>query len=186
MRPAIQGEAFGVADPASLSNLRDIVEPAGITWWPPAPGVVLLAVLILLWTAVAALLWWRNRQRNAYRRAALHDLAAIGVRLRSPQTRTDGIRQLSVLLKRVALAAYPRADVASLTGNKWIAFLDQHLGSDLFRKGPGRVLSAAMVEPNSGADLTPSDCDHMVKAVQQWITGHRVEDNASDTDGMGG
>lgn len=165
---------------SSLSNLRDIVEPAAITWWPPASGLVLLCILFLLWTTVAALLWWRNRQRNAYRRAALHDLTAIGEQVRSPQTRTAGIRQLSVLLKRVALAAYPRAEVASLTGNKWIAFLDQHISGDLFIKGPGQVLIAAMTEPNPGTDLTDSDCDGMIQAVRRWITGHRVEDNSSD------
>ncbi len=165
---------------SSLTNLRDIVEPAAITWWPPAPGMVLLGSLFLLWATVAALLWWRNWQRNAYRRAALHDLIAIGDQMRSPQTRTAGIRQLSVLLKRVALAAYPRAEVASLTGNKWIGFLDQHISGDLFFKGPGQVLAAAMAEPNPGEDLTDSDCDGMIQAVRRWITDHRVENNPAD------
>jgi len=165
---------------SSLTNLRDIVEPAAITWWPPASGLVLLCILFLLWATVAALLWWRNWQRNAYRRAALHDLTAIGDRMRSVQTRTLGIRELSVLLKRVALAAYPRAAVASLTGNKWIAFLDQHIGGDLFIKGPGQVLATAMAEPNPGADLTDSDCDGIIQAVRRWITRHRVEDNPAE------
>ena len=162
---------------SSLTNLRDIVEPAAVTWWPPAPGMVLVAVLVLLWAIVAVFLWSRRWQNNAYRRSALHDLAAIEEQVRSPLTRTAGIRQLSVLLKRVALAAYPRAEVASLTGNKWIAFLDQHISGDLFIKGPGQVLTAAVTEPNPGADLTDSDCDGMIQAVRRWITGHRMEDN---------
>ena len=33
-------------DPYSLDNLRDIVEPASIPWWPPAPGVWLLLALV--------------------------------------------------------------------------------------------------------------------------------------------
>ena len=171
---------------SSLTNLRDIVEPAAVTWWPPAPGMVLVAVLVLLWAIVAVFLWSRRWQNNAYRRSALHDLAAIEEQVRSPLTRTAGIRQLSVLLKRVALAAYPRAEVASLTGNKWIAFLDQHISGDLFIKGPGQVLTAAMIEPNPGTDLTDSDCDGMIQAVRRWITGHRVEDNLSDPAEAGG
>ena len=165
---------------SSLSNLRDIVEPAAITLWPPAPGLVLLCTLVLLWVAVTVLLWWRHWQRNAYRRAALHDLTAIGRQVRSPQTRTAGIRQLSLLLKRVALAAYPRAEVASLTGNKWLGFLDQHMGGDLFSEGPGQVLATAMAKPNPGADLTDSDCNGMIQAVRRWITRHRVEDNPTE------
>jgi len=165
---------------SSLTNLRDIVEPAAVTWWPPAPGMVLVAVLVLLWAIVAVFLWSRRWQNNAYRRSALHDLAAIEEQVRSAQTRTLGIRELSVLLKRVALAAYPRTEVASLTGNKWLGFLDQHMGGDLFSEGPGQVLATAMAKPNPGADLTDSDCNGMIQAVRRWITRHRVEDNPTE------
>lgn len=174
-----------MSDSASLSNLRDIVEPAGITWWPPAPGLVLLGLLILLWTVFTVMFWWRRRQRNAYRRAALKELAAIEERIHHPQTRNEGVRQLSVLLKRVALAAYPRTAVASLTGDRWNAFLDRQVGGDTFTNGHGKVLVMAMVDPNPGEKLTTSDRHCLIQVVRRWITGHRVDSDLSNAAGTG-
>ena len=185
MRQAIRGEVFDVSDPASLNNLRGIIEPAGIPWWPPAPGLVLLGMLILLWTAFALMLWWRRWQRNAYRRAALQELVAIEERIRYSQTRTEGIRQLSVLLKRVALVAYPRMAVASLAGDRWSAFLDRQIGDDTFSIGHSKVLAMAMVDPNPGAYLTTSDCQRLIQAVRRWINDHRMKYNFSDEAGTG-
>jgi len=173
-----------VSDTASLINLSDIVEPAAITWWPPAPGLVLFGMLILLWTVFAVMFWYRRRQQNAYRRAALQELAAIEERIHQSQTRNEGIRQLSALLKRVALVAYPRRAVASLTGDRWNAFLDRQIGGDTFSNGHGKALALAMVDPNPGQNLTTSDCHRLIQAVRCWISGHRVDkkfSNAAET-----
>ena len=175
-----------MSDPASLSQMRDIVEPAAVALWPPAPGLGLLGVLIVLWAATALLVWRQHRRQNAYRRAALHELAAITERVRSPRDRTEGLRQLSVLLKRVALAAYPRATVASLGGDDWLSFLDQCIGGNRFSRGPGRVLAAAMAEPSPGQDLSPSECNDLIRHVQRWITNHRGPDHPLDPDGKAG
>ena len=100
-------------DPASLQNLRDIAVPEPPPLWPPAPGVwVLLIVLAAVVTALAVF-WHRRRADNAYRRAGLSLLE---------DART--VREVNVILKRVALAVYPRPEVAPLYGDGWAAFLD--------------------------------------------------------------
>lgn len=71
-------------DFSNLSNLRDIVEPAGISWWPPAPGAVLIGSLLLLWGVFAILILLRRWQSNAYRREALRELAAIREQMHDP------------------------------------------------------------------------------------------------------
>ena len=172
-------------DPTSLSNMRDIVEPVGVPWWPPAPGIVLLGVLILLWAVFAGRLWWQSWQRNAYRRAALQELAIIEKKIHHPQTRTEGVRRLSVLLKRVAHAAYPRSVVASLTGDRWHAFLDRQTGGDKFKNVYGKVLMIALHDPNPGEALAAADCRNLVQGVRRWISGHRAAGNISDTAGTG-
>ena len=96
----------------TLNDLRDIVIPDPPAFWPPAPGMwVALGIVV----AIALLVGWRlyeTRKCNAYRKAGLRLL--YGAR---------SAHDVAVVMKRVALAAFPREQVASLTGNEWAAFL---------------------------------------------------------------
>ncbi len=96
----------------SLNNLRDIVVPDPPPFWPPAPGVWILLGIV---AAVVLFLGWRlyaTRKRNAYRKAGL-------LLLGGARTAHD----VSVIMKRVALAVFPREQVASLYGDDWAMFL---------------------------------------------------------------
>jgi hypothetical protein len=104
------------SDPYSLDNLRDIVEPASIPWWPPAPGVWLLLGLVAVWMAAGLVLWWVHWQRQAYRRAGLRELREIAARLGHAPERAAALVDLAALLKRVALVAYAREQVSALRG----------------------------------------------------------------------
>ncbi len=143
-----------MSDPADLSNLRDIVVPPDVSFWPPAPGwwiVAAAAVALLALLAAAAVV---RHRRNAYRREALRDLDAADA------------RQASGILKRAALAAWPRDQVASLSGAAWLAFLDRTGRTDSFTHGPGRDLEALTF---GGA----GDRDAVVVAARQWLRDHR-------------
>lgn len=137
-------------DAASLQNLRDIVVPEPPPLWPPAPGVVVLLVIALAVVIALALLWRRARARNAYRRAgiALLDTA-----------RTS--RDVNVVLKRVALAAWPRPEVAPLYGDDWAAFLDGSCRLCRFSN-----LSTIDDGADPGRELT--------RAARTWIRHHRI------------
>jgi len=151
-------------DQADLSRFADIVVPPPVAWWPPAPGwwivaAALLGILAILGTALIAR--WR---RNAYRRASLTELAAIGT-VADPASAAA----VSAILKRTALTAYPRAEVASLTGVGWLAFLDRTSGRQDFTKGPGAGLARAAF----GVPL--GDGDAVAAAARRWVRCHRVE-----------
>jgi len=140
-----------VTDPAtSLQNLRDIVEPEPPPLWPPAPGVWVVLVVVLA-VVLALLLWWRRaRAHSAYRRAGLALLL---------DARTA--RDVNVILKRVALAVFPRPRVAPLYGDQWVAFLDG--------TGSGaRFASLGAIDPGAEASRT------LRSQAGTWIRHHRA------------
>ena len=143
-----------MSDPANLSNLRDIVVPPEVALWPPAPGWwILLAGGIAMAAIFAGMIVARYRC-NAYRRAALVALD------------TADAGDISTILKRAALAAWPRAEVASLTGADWLAFLDRTARSDVFTRGAGRDLETLAF---GGA----GDKQAVLTAARRWIRRHR-------------
>jgi hypothetical protein len=136
-------------DAASLQNLRDIVVPEPPPLWPPAPGVWVLLVIALAFVVALFLLWRRSRARNAYRRAGLALLET---------ART--VREVNVVLKRVALAAWPRPKVAPLYGDDWARFLD----------GCGARTRFSSFGTNDDAVEPPRELRRM---AQRWIQHHR-------------
>ena len=134
----------------SLDNLRDIVLPEPPALWPPAPEVWLLLVVVVAAGATLLYQWRRQRQANAYRRAGLELLH-----------RAATLHEISVILKRVALAAFPREQVASLYGEEWAAFLRQTYGRRDFSP-------LVQVTPDTPAD------NKARRLAATWIRHHRV------------
>jgi hypothetical protein len=143
----------------NLSQLRDIHLPAPVSWWPPAPGWWALAGLLLIVIAAAYALY-RRRRRERWRGAALAELA----RLRNAAPALL-LRESSVLLRRVAISRFPRREVAGLTGEDWLAFLDRTLGEGTpFQSGAGRVLLRGPY-----AMTADDDAPALLGLCERWI-----------------
>ncbi len=125
-------------DPADLSRLADLTVPPPVPWWPPAPGWWILAAALVAALAILTSIAVCRYRRNGYRRAALAELAVIGA-VADPTSAAA----VSAVLKRVALVAYPRSDVAGLTGAAWLAFLDRAPATSHFASGPAANLTLA-------------------------------------------
>jgi hypothetical protein len=153
-----------VPDPGSLDRLHDIITPPAAPWWPPATGWYVLGALVLVGLAVAT--WWATAWwiRNAYRRGGLTELARLELAANAPAT----FESLVELVKRVALAAFPREQVASLSGHDWLKFLDETAGMKDFINGPGAMLITGY-EP--GIHRASPE---LFGAVRRWIRSHRV------------
>jgi len=153
-----------ILEAPSLDALRGIRIPEPVSMAPQtAAWWVLFAVLALL-VIVLALLAVRRWRKNQYRRDALTRLDGLG---------PDELAQLPELVKRVALDAWPREEVARLSGEPWLAFLDRSLGGGTaFTAGPGRVLPALAYD----GDLSPTGAasDELVALVRTWIRKHKV------------
>ncbi|MEW4489888.1 DUF4381 domain-containing protein [Thalassoglobus sp. JC818] len=99
-------------DPASLSNLRDIVAQEPVSWWPLAPGWWVVLGLCVFGLAVWAYRVFRQWRANAYRREAI----ALIEDARSAA-------EVASVLKRTSLSAFPRQNVAKLSGTEWCDWL---------------------------------------------------------------
>ncbi|KXG87558.1 DUF4381 domain-containing protein [Agrobacterium bohemicum] len=163
-------------DPAlqtALLSLRDIVLPEPVSWLPQTWGWVLVAAVLTVGIVIAALRWTSRYRANAYRREALAMLEPIRRLLEQPATRSDGFRQLGELVKRTALAAWPRSEVASLSNEDWVAFLKDNGSTDTHAlewllddfEYHGRHVVAGLPS-RVGTDV--------IVATRSWIESHDV------------
>ena len=162
-------------DPAALLELlRDIQLPAAIPWWPPAPGWWLLPGIVLL-----AYLGWRRRWYAGWRRmlarppppvtarvAALGELARARAAFASDGDARALVSGLSVLLRRVAMEFASREEAASLTGERWLEWLDARIEGEGFSAGPGRVLADAPYRASAEVDF---DGDALLRICEEWV-----------------
>lgn len=153
-----------MSDPVAQSlQLRDIHLPPPPDFWPPAPGWWLLAAILVLVIAwILFLLWRRARLQRAQRRllALLDELDL--TRKHEPRK----LAELSMLLRRIALMHYPRQEVAGLTGESWLHFLDSSGGDGGFTRGPGRVLADGPYMPDLPGEYDPVGVSALVR---NWI-----------------
>jgi hypothetical protein len=152
-----------------LAGLVDIPLPAEVTLWPQTwPSRILLTVVVI--GLICAALWavrrWRN---NRYRREALSELKRIEAGA-AASTPAELSAALASLVRRTAVAAFPREQVASLTGAAWLSFLDRTDGRRAFSEGPGRAL-----EISAYRQAPAVDSSGLINAVRSWIKLHRTE-----------
>ena len=144
--------------------LRDIHLPDPISWWPPAPGWWLLALGVL---AVAIIVFTRLRRPKPGRSVKADSRLRLESLVREYDQHRDAQRllgDLSSLLRRVSLSFYDRTQIASLTGEAWLAQLDRALGGDDFSRGAGRALAAGPYRPNPQVDSAG-----LLALCRRWI-----------------
>jgi len=151
-------------DPTQIP-LRDLHLPEPIGWWPLAPGWwVLLGLLAALlgYYLYRGYLRWR---RNASRRLALRELGRIQKEYRQGADEVSLAIELSELLRRTMLAYAPRQDVAGLTGEGWLHWLDQGLDDRPFSEGSGQNVDSLPYR-RPGVVEDGVDIEGMIHAVR--------------------
>lgn len=145
----------------ALRTLHDIAVPPPVSWLPQTWGWGLLAALLLLGFAILLYRWAKRYQRNAYRREALRVLETISSKAQAAD--------VAELLKRTALSAWPRTDVAALSGGQWVAFLEGHSPEPL-----GSDLKAFLASREYQPDQHVNDMPVIVTQARLWIERHHV------------
>jgi hypothetical protein len=154
-------------DPAQ-SPLRDLHLPDATTFWPPAPGWWFVIATLLFALAYLLRLWWRTRSRGAARRYAMRQLDALVAAYEQHRDRIRFGAEASALLRRTMLAYAPREDVAGLTGDAWLAWLDRDLAQPVFVNGAGRAL-LDLPYRNPQATQPSAEIERLVIALRHRI-----------------
>lgn len=154
------------ANPVNDLQLRDIHLPEAVSWWPPAIGwwltpliLILLALAIIFLRKVL-----RKRRQNARKKIARTELQRIKQHYADSGDALHSLRELSILLRRVALSYLPREHSASLTGEAWIAQLNQLAQHSVFSEQHLELLTRGVYRPQLEVDLMP-----LLKQCEQWL-----------------
>lgn len=124
-----------------IDQLKDIHLPASGTgalqfiqaWW---------IIALLAAVAVLALVLYRRHQKKIRPRIyALNELEQMRQRYQQHKEDQRLLNEINVLLRRMAILYYDREEVASLSGEAWLQFLDKSGQTKDFSSGPGQILS---------------------------------------------
>ena len=150
---------------AGLQKLADIVLPPPVSWWPQTWGWAALGGVLLAAAAWWGYRSWRRWKADRYRREALAELDRLeGV------PPADLAAALPALLKRVALAAWPRTAVAALSGPDWVAFLRSNAGP----AGLQDAVVSLLDDVEYRGALSADEARAAARAARRWIEGHVV------------
>lgn len=160
-------------DQSPLDQLADIHLPDAVSWWPLAPGWWALLAVILI--ALVALLLWRQRiKKNRYRTLAQQELDQLYADYQANQDAVTFLHGTSVLLRRVALTAYPGRFNASMKGQAWLDWLDSvcpHKNPNpvlQFNSECGQQLLTASYQKNPSIDASA-----LFVVCSYWLANHR-------------
>ncbi|RKZ40925.1 MAG: DUF4381 domain-containing protein [Gammaproteobacteria bacterium] len=128
--------------------LRDIHLPDPITWYPAPGWWLLLALLGILIIVIFLLRHQIAKKRREPKQIARRELEKLQIEYQQHRNPQILVQKISTLLRRVCLSYYPRTEVASLTGEAWLQFLDKQVGSQQFTQGQGCCLIEAPYRQN--------------------------------------
>jgi hypothetical protein len=99
----------------ALANLKPLIAPAPISWWPPAPGWWVLGIALLL-LLIGLLVWgwkyWRHYRGTLYQREALQLLARV-----SEIEPHKQLQEIAAILRRAAICAWGREHTSTKNWN---------------------------------------------------------------------
>ena len=101
----------------SLAVMKKVIPPGPVKFSFDTPGWHILEGILIFILVLFIVYYVVRWYKNAYRREALQVLKEI------TSLRPADIREVSILLKRVAMTAFPEENPGSLTGEPWYDFL---------------------------------------------------------------
>ena len=132
--------------------------PPPISMAPETAGWFILLGLVIAALGSFAFWRWRHWKANAYRRAALSELALA----------KDDPAEVAELLRRVALARFDRKTIVGLNGEAWVSFLETSGGTPWDEAQRGALLRGPY-------EANPNPSPALSAQAAHWIKHHRVD-----------
>ena len=148
----------------AIAGIREVLPPDPVSWLPVTVGWQVLGLLLLALACWFVVRRWRRWQANRYRRDALAALARAG-----GAAPTERLETIAVLLKTTALQAWPRHEVAALSGPGWVEWLEDAGAS--FSPASRELLTCGQYRRERPADGTA--LDSLAEETAAWIREHR-------------
>ncbi len=157
-----------------LEGLKEISLPDPVPYIPQSIGWYILFGILFLLMIWFIYRFFRKRKQNRYRRIALVKLKGVSEGLDRGEDYVK-IREIPELVKWTALQCYGRKQVARLSGDEWLTFLDNSFKSSGFKSGPGRLLPKLAYGAESKIkEASGQDVDGLIRLIRRWIRRHRV------------
>ncbi|MBB4865751.1 hypothetical protein HNP46_004652 [Pseudomonas nitritireducens] len=158
-----------------IDQLQELAAPpALVSYWPQTWAWGVLAVALLLALAAWAIWRYRRWQRDRYRREALALLDELALAMQDPARRLTALRQLPVVLKRVAVSMPGGAAAAPLAGAAWQAFLQRHSATALPADLERQLAGLAYAPDARIRAMDEQAAQALLVACREWVRGHHV------------
>ncbi len=148
-------------------GLKELPLPNPVSWWPQTAGWYIVGALAI--AGLFYLLWrlWVRYRSNAYRREGL-------ARLDQMAADPTVLKELPLLLKKSALMAGSRQQVANLSGRAWIEWLNKTAGKELFSMSDADSFEQLAYKQPGHAFLDRKAAEHLIEASKSWMRMHRA------------
>lgn len=152
-----------------MTALRDIHGLDSVPWWPLAPGWWFVLGLFALIPLLIGIRYWviYNGPWLGWRGDARRQLQLLKKALPTDDPREVAGR-LSELLRRIAMARTGRREVAGLTGEMWLHWLEEHDNSGFSWEQRGQVLLVAPYMPPAMV-VKREELSKLIRAAIRWI-----------------
>lgn len=159
-------------DIASLP-LRDIHLPDAVSWWPLAVGWWMLLGMVIGLIALTYIYKYLKK-RKQFSRLALGEFENVTARFNSQGDTHKLLEDLSMLLRRVSISAFPDKYTAGMTGEAWLQFLDEVVSQSSSRQRPIQFSSPLGQSLITGPyqkqlSLGQQDIQQLLALCREWI-----------------
>ena len=165
-------------------QLQDIHLPNAPSVWPLAIGWwVLLALIIMV--LIGVIVWIRKKQAHQKQQQQIFSTLKALERSLKKEANNQSIADINIFLRQLMLMRFSASEVASLTGEQWLAMLDKAGDTQAFSHGVGRILIEAPYQAKETINLKTNEFIRLIRTFTRHILKNTPRQQKSTKSGGG-